>query len=195
MANATNIDGKVIKSSKKERERLMNANKDNASLTRKGRTKNRSKSKSPSTSRSRSGSRKGRLKKKLSNSSIKSTGNLPSKRPTRFKISFDSSSDPDTEEENDDIDGNINMPSEGRDEKEDPGVVNPVFVSDEEDDVSRGDVDGTSELGNVSSLENSPPSSPRSNFRYVPSVVLYLSSCITYERFLLLQKHFLRFLK
>ena len=99
ITNSTNIDGKVIKSSKKEKERLMNRDKDTlsiSSITRKaGRQKLRSKSKSPSTSRSRSGSRKGRLKKRLSNGSIKS---LPAKRPTTFKISFDSS-DSETEEE------------------------------------------------------------------------------------------------
>ncbi|KAK8740554.1 hypothetical protein OTU49_002965, partial [Cherax quadricarinatus] len=53
------------------------------------------------------------------------------------------------------------MPGEDKEDKDDPGVVNPAFFSEDEDEVGRGDGSTTSAR---SSPDQSPSSSRRLNF-------------------------------
>ncbi|KAK8740553.1 hypothetical protein OTU49_002965, partial [Cherax quadricarinatus] len=57
------------------------------------------------------------------------------------------------------------MPGEDKEDKDDPGVVNPAFFSEDEDEVGRGDGSTTSAR---SSPDQSPSSSRRLNFSMSP---------------------------
>ncbi|KAK3859500.1 hypothetical protein Pcinc_034395 [Petrolisthes cinctipes] len=60
-----------------------------------------------------------------------------------------------------DNDSDDSMPGDEKDDKDDPGVVNPAFFSEDDDDLGRGDGSTTSAR---SSTEPSPSPSPKHNF-------------------------------
>ncbi|XP_064093496.1 uncharacterized protein LOC135206154 isoform X2 [Macrobrachium nipponense] len=75
--------------------------------------------------------------------------NLNSGKPARFKVGGDDSDD--------------SMPCEEKEDKDDPGVVNPTFFTDDEDDICRGD-ESTASVSTRSSPDLSPSHSPRLSF-------------------------------
>ncbi|KAK4327385.1 hypothetical protein Pmani_002148 [Petrolisthes manimaculis] len=64
-----------------------------------------------------------------------------------------------------DNDSDDSMPGDEKDDKDDPGVVNPAFFSEDDDDLGRGDGSTTSAR---SSTEPSPSPSPKHNFSMSP---------------------------